>query len=141
MQITFLLTAVGNSIQQTVFEIVSVSTHLATLYIIPIILISSLVTILIDIFRGRLQVWIYLSVGEMESEESVGFPHLHIYGSIHFCFGFQMFGPDLNSFYPLATASSPSQAVPASECPGRHTGLIFSGESSLIFKFFQGHSF
>jgi len=67
---TFLLTAVGNSIQQAVFEIVSVSTH--------------------------------LSVGEMEVEESVGFPH------------------------PLATASSPSQAVPASECPGRHTGLIFS---------------
>ena len=30
--------------------------------------------------------------------------------------------------HPLATASSPSQAVPASEWLGKHTGLMFSGE-------------
>jgi len=70
MQITFLFTAVGNSIQHAVFEIVSVSTH--------------------------------LRVGEIEVAESVGLPH------------------------PLATASSPSQAVPASEWLGKHTGLMFS---------------
>ena len=86
MQMTFLLTAVGNSIQQAVFEIVSVSTHLATIYVVSVILISILVdTFTILIFRGSYQtgVEIYLSVGEMEVEESVGFPHLQIYESIN----------------------------------------------------------
>ena len=76
MQMTFLLTAVGNSIQQAVFEIVSVSTHLATIYIIP------------PILNSLQEFEINLSVGEMEVEESVGFPHLHIYGSINLSFGF-----------------------------------------------------
>ena len=57
MQMTFLLTALGNSIQQAVFEMVSVSTHLAKIYINPVILNSILVvTFTILIFRGRLQV-------------------------------------------------------------------------------------
>ena len=43
MQMTFLLTAVGNSIQQAVFEIVSVSTHLRgkiSVIVVSILVIS-----------------------------------------------------------------------------------------------------
>ena len=49
------------------------------IYIIKIILIRILVVTVFTIFRGSLQEGfsVYLSVGEMEVEESVGFPHLH----------------------------------------------------------------
>ena len=70
--------------------------------------------------------------------ESVGLPHLQFWlsarGTDHF---FKLIlwvkigqkRPDKRKkFHPLATASSPSQAVPASEWLGKHTGLMFSGE-------------